>query len=58
MRRGKHDATLYQDGLDTFFDSLLCVETQHSQEDVRGMPLSGKSEVAPGVTRPVLGTAG
>ena len=42
MRLGKHDAALYQDNLDAFFDGLLRVETQRGQEDVRGMPLPVK----------------
>jgi hypothetical protein len=49
---------LYQDRLDAFFDSLLRVETQRGQEDVRDMSLPSKSQVAPGMTQPVLGTAG
>ena len=47
-----------QNGLYTFFGSLLGVETQHCQEDFRGTPLLGKGEIAPGMTEPVLGAAG
>jgi hypothetical protein len=50
MRIWKHDAALYQDGLYAFFDGLLRVETQRCQEDVGGMPLPGKRQVAPGMT--------
>src|SRR5688572_7591608 len=50
--------SLHQDGLDAFFDGLLRVKTPRCQEDLRDMPLPGKSQVAPGMTQPVLRTAG
>src|SRR5712692_7089742 len=58
MRVRKNKALLDQNGLYTFFGSLLYMETQHCQEDFRGTPLLGKGEVAPGMTEPVLGATG
>ena len=53
MRVGKDNTLMHKYGFQTFFNSLLRMETQRFQKDLRKTLLPCKGEITTSVTEPI-----